>query len=199
MNIKLFLSRVNPVSRVAALTGVLAAPLVAVAFLVSAGCSDAGAPPSAGTNRTIASDADLFTLITETSPFTGYALFPGVDSVASGTLNGSTAHQPLVRVSINPEGLGSLVADTLPAGGSFADGSVIVKEIREAGETTLLAVLMKETDNPYAAGDWLWAEYRPDGTVVFSINRRGDGCISCHSREQGLRNDLVRTFERRHP
>lgn len=199
MNIELILSKVNPVFRVAALAEVLAIFLIPGISLVGAGCSDAGAPPAAGPNRTIASDADLFRRITETSPFTGYALFPGVDSVASGALNGSTAHQPLVRVSINPEGLGSLVADTLPAGGSFADGSVIVKEIREAEETTLLAVLMKETENQYAAGGWLWAEYHPDGTVVFSITRRGDGCVPCHSREQGPRNDLVRTFERRHP
>lgn len=130
---------------------------------------------------------------------TRYPLFPGVDSIASGTLNGSGAHQPLVRVSLNPAAIGSLTADTLVAGTSFTRGAIVLKEIREGGATALVAVMMKDPASPDAAGGWLWAEYKPDGTVVFSIRRRGDGCVPCHSREQGPRNDLVRTFERRLP
>jgi hypothetical protein len=184
---------------VAARAGSLAARLVAVATLVAAGCSDSGAPPDGQPEQVVASDNELFRLITETSPYSQFPLFPGVDSVASGTLNGSGAHQPLVRVSMNPAALASLPADTLPAGGSFPRGAIIVKEIREGGATTLLAVMMKEPSSPHAAGGWLWAEYEPDGTVVFSVQRRGDGCVPCHSREQGPANDLVRTFERRLP
>jgi hypothetical protein len=193
MNIELILYRYKPLLPVFGAVAVLAAALAALS------CSDAGTPPAGKPDRGITTDTELFELITLTSPFTGYALFPGVDSVASGTLNGSAAHQPMVRVSLNPAALGSLTADTLPAGSAFARGSIVVKEIREGGATTLLAVLMKEPDSPSAAGGWLWAEYRPDGTVVFSIQRRGDGCVPCHSREQGPSNDLVRTFERRPP
>jgi len=189
------MSRVKSPLRAAAIAGVPVVLLATVSPLIAPGCSDAGDPPAPGPG--ITTDARLFGLITETSPYAGYPLFPGVDSVASGTLNGSTAHQPMVRVSLNPAALGSLPADTLPAGGSFARGSIIVKEIRETGATTLLAVMMKEPDSPDAAGGWLWAEYGPDGSVVFSIKRHGDGCVPCHSREQGPRNDLVRTFERR--
>lgn len=176
-----------------ALASAVAASLSAVC------CSDAGTPPGGEPEAVITTDAQLFMLITATHPYAGYALFPGVDSVVSGTLNGSGAHQPLVRVSMNPIALASLAADTLTAGSAFAQGSIIVKEIREQGATTLLAVMMKEPASDDAAGGWLWAEFTPEGTAVFSLKNRGDGCVPCHSREQGLRNDLVRTFERRVP
>jgi hypothetical protein len=169
------------------------------AALCAPHCSDGGTDPESGGEPTITTDAELLEYITRTHPYTSYPLFPGVDSVVSGTLNGSAAHQPLVRVSLNAQGQSSLRADTLPAGSAFAPGSVVVKEIREEGVTTLLAVMMKQPANPAASGGWLWAEYRPDGTVFFSLQRRGDGCVPCHSREAGPRNDLVRTFERRLP
>ena len=197
MNMEIILSKVKSVLRAGGPARVLAA--AGVAALVALRCSDAGAPPSQGPARAIASDQELFALITVASPFVEYPLFPGVDSVASGTLNGSGAHQPLVRVSLNTPALGSLTSDTLQSGTAFARGSVIVKEIREGGVTTLLAVMAKEPGSPEAAGGWLWAEYKPDGTVVASILARGAGCVPCHSREQGPRNDLVRTFERRRP
>jgi hypothetical protein len=173
--------------------------LCALSFaLTVAGCSDSGDPekPQAGG---IESDADLFALIAETRAAGGFSLFPGVDSLVSGTLNGSTAHQPLVRVSVNQSASGSLTADTLADGASFAPGSMIVKDIIEGGATTLIAVIMKDPDNPEAGGGWLWAEYRPDGGVFISLTRKGSGCVPCHSREQGPGNDLVRTFERRIP
>ena len=189
--------RVKVSLKAARTAGVLAA--AATVALCAFRCSDAGVPPAGETEAVIATDTELFALITETQPYTGYPLFPGVDSVASGTLNGSGAHQPLVRVSLNTPALGSLTSDTLQSGTAFARGSVIVKEIREGGVTTLLAVMAKEPGSPEAAGGWLWAEYKPDGTVVASILARGAGCVPCHSREQGPRNDLVRTFERRRP
>ena len=189
--------RVKASIRTARTAGVLAA--AATVALCAFRCSDAGAPPAGETEAVIGTDTELYALITESQPYTGYPLFPGVDSVAAGSLNGSAAHQPVVRVSINPVALKSLTADTLPAGSAFAQGSVIVKEIREQGATTLLAVMMKEPASADAAGGWLWAEYKPDGSVVFSIRSRGDGCVPCHSRERGPRNDLVRTFERRLP
>lgn len=146
----------------------------------------------------IATDGDLFELITRTQPFTSYRLFPNVDSVTSGTLNGSTAHQPTVRVSMNAAAFGVLQNGMLQAGSAFPDGSIIVKEIRTNGQTTLYAVLYKDRGNTLAesGSGWLWAEYFPDGRVAFSSNTRGSGCISCHSSEQGPQHDFVRTFER---
>jgi len=157
------------------------------------GCREIDVPPAQ--NR-IDTDAELFTLVTQTQPIGSYILFPLADSVASGTLNGSQAHQPLVRVSMNATAYNSLRGDTLPAGQSFADGSIIAKQIIEGGETTLYAIMYKDATNSLAGNGWLWAEISPTGTVFFSITNRGNGCTSCHLLERGSMNDMVRTFER---
>ena len=169
--------------------------LLAVAFL---SCKDGGERmqlPDVG----ISTDEQLITLINQTEPFATYTLFPRADSVTQGTLNGSHAHQPLVRVSMNAKAISALPNDTLPAGSSFPDGSIIFKEIRMNGQAALFAVIYKDRSNALAANGWLWAEYSPTGNVVYSLTRSGGGCIGCHSFEQGPQNDFVRTFERQHP
>lgn len=164
---------------------------------LASSCSDLGdeEPQQSG----IASDSALFDYIGRKDPFTSYPLFPNVDSVASGTLNGSSAHQPLVRVRLNAKAVSALHGGSLPSGTGFPDGSVILKEIIMQGKTVLYAVIVKDNANPFSAGGWLWGEYRTDGTPLFSLLLKGSGCVSCHSREQGLLHDLVRTFERQRP
>ena len=144
----------------------------------------------------ISSDEALFRYVTRTDPFTFYTLFPNVDSVTMGTLNGSAAHQPLVRVRLNTKALSALRDGTLPSGSIFSNGSVVFKEIIMNGQTILYAVMLKDPAHPLSANRWLWAEYRPDGTIAFSVMSRGSGCVGCHSREQGPQHDFVRTFER---
>jgi len=144
----------------------------------------------------ISSDRKLYTLVTQTQPFTSYVLFPRVDSVGSGTLNGSNAHRPLVRVRMNATAYGALQNDTLPSGDTFPDGSILLKEIIENGEVTLYAIMVRDRENPLAGAGRLWAELRPDGDVFYSITNRGEGCVGCHALEKGTTNDLVRTFER---
>lgn len=56
--------------------------------------------------------------------------------------------------------------------------------------------MYKDTANPLAGGGWLWAEFSPTGTPLYSISNRGSACTGCHRRERGPLNDLVRTFER---
>ena len=162
-------------------------------LLITISCADeATNDPGGGSTP----DATLFTQVTQTDPFTSYTLFPNADSVTSGTLNGSTAHQPLVRVSMNATALSALQGDTLPAGTRFPNGSIVFKEIITGGQTTLYAVIRKDTANAWAGNGWLWAEYYPDGRVAISVEGGGSACVSCHSREQGVQNDYVRTFER---
>lgn len=144
----------------------------------------------------MSADETLFRFISRTDPFTSYVLFPNVDSVTSGTLNGSTAHQPLVRVSLNARAFGALSNGSLPTGSRFPDGSVVFKQIITNGQTTLFAVMRKDNANPLSANGWLWAEYHPDGTAAISATRQGSACVGCHSREQGPEHDFVRTFER---
>jgi hypothetical protein len=140
-------------------------------------------------------DASLFRLITVDEPFQSYRAFPNAEELTSGRLNGSDAH-PTVRVRLNTPAFQSLENGKLPAGGRFRNGSVIVKEVLSGSQAPLYAVMRKDGSSPTAGASWQWAEYRPDGSVVYSINGRGGVCISCHSREQGPQNDLVRTFER---
>ncbi len=170
--------------------------LIPIASVIFSCKSDESPQPPV--NAKISTDQQLFTLISQTQPYSSYTLFPNADSVTQGTINGSNAHQPIVRVSMNAAAFNALQNDTLPAGSSFPDGSIIFKQIRTGGQTTLFAVIYKDRSNPLAANGWLWAEYAPNGNVAYSIDRGGSGCISCHSREQGPQNDFVRTFERQH-
>lgn len=142
--------------------------------------------PSGG----ISSDGDLFKLISQDEPFQNYRLFPNTTEISSGRLDGAGAH-PSARVRINTPAFQSLDNGRLPSGGRFRSGSVIVKEIPSQN---LLAVMRK--DSTSSGAGWQWAEYRPNGAVVYSIAGRGGVCIECHSRQQGPMNDLVRTFER---
>ncbi len=162
--------------------------------LQSCGDTSTSTPPATG--GVISTDTQLFTHVTQSEPFTSYTLFPNVDSVTSGTLNGSTAHQPLVRVSMNTSALATLQNGRLSTGGTFPDGSIIFKQIITDGQTTLYAIIYKDRSNALAGNGWLWVEYQPNGTVAFSIANRGSGCVGCHAREQGPQNDFVRTFER---
>lgn len=168
-----------------------------IAVLSFSSCRDRGDDPRP-VAEDISTDDQLFRLVTVTQPFRTYTLFPEVDSVARGSLNGSTAHQPLVRVSINATAHAALEHDSLPAGASFPDGSIIFKQIIAGGQTSLFAIMYKNRENPLSANGWLWAEFTPDGTPFISVTRRGINCTECHAREQGPRHDFVRTFERRH-
>ena len=156
-------------------------------------------PAPAPGPSSIATDADLFGLVTQVEPFRSYVLFPNADEITSGRLNGSGAHQPLVRTSMNQTALGALQNGKLPAGTKFPNGSIIFKEVRTTdGRTVTYAVMYKSAASQLAGEGWLWAEFSPNGSVGTSIQNRGVGCTGCHSLERGLQNDLVRTFERQH-
>lgn len=155
--------------------------------------------PTPAPTTAISSDAELFALVTQTEPFAAYGLFPNADEITSGTLNGSSAHHPLVRTSLNATALGALRNGRLPAGTKFPNGSVIFKDVRtNGGSTVTYAVMCKSSDNTLAGNGWLWAEFNPNGAVGYSIMNRGGGCTGCHSLERGPENDFVRTFERQH-
>lgn len=164
-----------------------------------AGCSGTTAPAAdAPGSSGVRSDADLFRLVTQSDPFTQYTVFPRVEEFATGRLNGSEAHAPVVRVTLNATAAGALVDGRLPAGRTFPDGAVVFKEVRPSATAapTLYVIMVKDSTNGAAGQGWLWAEYTPTGATAYSVDRRGGACISCHSREAGPQRDLVRTFER---
>ena len=175
-----------------------------VATLASASCGGSrdatiGTPTSPSSpGSAVLTDAALFALVTQTDPFGRYTVFPSADEFTTGRLDGSEAHRPVIRVSLNRTAAGALQNGRLPAGARFPDGSVVFKEIRPSATAapSLYAVMVKDSANPLAGNGWLWAEYGPSGSVTFSISSRGSACTSCHQRDQGPRNDSVRTFER---
>jgi hypothetical protein len=158
-------------------------------------------PPPATTMApapTITDDASLFRLFTRTDPVAAYAPFPNAEEFASGRLNGSEAHRPIVRVRLNARAAGALVNGRLPATGRFPDGSLLVKEVRPdaSAAVDVYAVMYRDAASPLAGEGWIWAEFRPDGSVFYPVAGRGRSCTGCHERAEGPQNDRVRTFER---
>ena len=81
----------------------------------------------------------------------------------------------------------------LPQGVSFPEGSLIVKEAYNGNELVLYAIMKRELDSKFSKDDWVWAEYEPNGEVVYNVSLKGKACIDCH--KSGLSRDLVRAFD----
>jgi len=182
---------------------VMAATLLTLACSIAAvSCAkDSPASPSGtgdnGTPSAIASDEALFTLISQTQPFRSYTPFPNLNTSAAGTLTASSAHQPVVRVSMNAVAASALSNGSLPSGALFPDGSLIFKEVLGInGSANLYAVMYKDRRNTLAGNGWLWAELRPGGGADYSVRNRGSACTGCHALARGPENDFVRIFER---
>jgi hypothetical protein len=124
-------------------------------------------------------DKVLFDKSNTTIGFTYYKSSTTV--LPSSNLGG---HNKPFRVRFNAIAQAALTDNgKLPAGGSFPEGSLIVKEIYDAGGNNLqlLAIMEKATGNSAAGAGWLWAEYNPDSKVVISVEDKGSACVSCHS------------------
>lgn len=81
----------------------------------------------------------------------------------------------------------------LPAGSSFPNGSLIVKELFDSptGPLVLYAIMKKDSASPAAGINWLWAEIKPDRKVKVSATKKGASCIGCHSMQS---RDYTRIF-----
>lgn len=111
--------------------------------------------------------------------------------------SGNSPHG-FVRVKYNSTAFAALdTSGKLPAGASFPEGSLIVKDVYSSanGDLTTYAVMKKSPSSKNAGSGYLWAEYKADGSNIFSTGKKGDGCIGCHS-GSGNR-DLNRIFELR--
>ncbi len=137
----------------------------------------------------IVTDAVLFSLITES----GYSFYVGTPSITAAKGNSPHGYERVRFNSIAKSALDS--SGKLPKGSQFPKGSIIVKDIYTGinGSINLYAVMKKDENSSQAGSNYLWAEYDNKGSVVYSINEKGSGCISCHS--GGASRDLVRTFD----
>ena len=125
---------------------------------------------------------------------TGFTYYKNNSTVLASSPQ--SAHNAFFRVRFNATARAALTdSGRLPAGGSFPDGSLIVKELydSQSGSLQLLAVMEKATGNSLSGANWLWAEYKDDGALVYSISKKGEGCTGCHG-SAGSR-DYMRLFE----
>ncbi len=81
-------------------------------------------------------------------------------------------------------------------GASFAEGSVIVKELYDSSEVLkIYAVRLKETGHPDAdSKGWVWGYLNSDGSVIETAENKGAMCISCHSQAGSIDYVLLNKF-----
>lgn len=96
---------------------------------------------------------------------------------------GSGHAEARLRTRFNATAAAQLDANgKVRTGASFADSSLIVKELIIGGTLNRYAVMMKVRGSANASvGGWLWAYYAPDGATQISIGGKGGACVSCHS------------------
>lgn len=120
----------------------------------------------------------------------------GYSFYQSGALLNGTSPSPhgQFKLRFNQVAQNALAGDgELSPEGTFPDGSVIVKELYSNNQLMLLAIMKKSTSDENAGNGWIWAEYKPEGEVSYSVEKKGEGCINCHSGNP--HRDLVRTFD----
>ena len=135
-------------------------------------------------------DKALFELVTNSG------LFYYQNNASYIASDPSSPHDKFMRVNFNAKASSALGPDgKLPPGVTFPDSSLIVKEISstQAGSLKLYAVMYKMPKASNAGSGWVWAEYKPGGSVASGAGNKGSSCISCHS--GGKQRDLVRTFD----
>lgn len=139
-----------------------------------------------------ADDTELFNKGLSTN---GYTYYKNNTGYLNSSAESGHKSSPFFKVRFNDIAQAALNdSGRLPAGGSFPDGSVVVKELYNAqnGELSVLAVMEKSASNSLAGNGWLWGEYYADGSLGFSVSKKGSSCTGCHSTND---RDYIRLFE----
>ncbi len=133
------------------------------------------------------SDEELYSEVTQSS----LVSYQGVDTIYEPAAN--SPHGDF-KLKFNDVAAAALDASgRLPEGGTFPDGSLVVKEVQLNGIISLYAVMKKNSQSTLSGNGWLWAEYDTNGKVLSSINGKGSSCISCHA--QSPHRDYTRSFD----
>jgi len=112
-------------------------------------------------------------------------------------LQGKGAHVNYIKIRFNTIAAAALdEKGGLPVGESFPEGSLIVKEVMSTseGEPFLYAIMLKKLQDANANEGWVWAETKPDGSVVYDPGEKGGACVSCHQIQP--HRDFVLVFDR---
>lgn len=128
------------------------------------------------------SDADkLVEYISRFQPYRSWHLWPGTNKLAPSR----RPHGDLITVFVNDFAYLSIKKHR-----TMSDGSLIVMENYTRDKKFLgLSVMYKIGKYSPEAGDWFWAEYKPDGTVIES--GKVESCVKCHG--EAKENDFVKS------
>jgi hypothetical protein len=140
----------------------------------------------------IATDTDQ-QLVSAAKATTGLTYYKNDSTIVHSSPQ--SAHNAYFRVKYNAIAIAALTdSGKLPVGGTFPEGSLVVKELYNSptGALLNLAIFKKASGDANAEAGWLWGEYGVDGTVKHGITQKGNGCISCHSADA---RDYNRVFE----
>lgn len=117
------------------------------------------------------SGAGLWKNISAGKSYTGWKLLPGTEKMQKG----GQPHGAFVSIYGNKTALDAFEMKK----GTFADGSVIVKENFRPDKTLAAITVMQKSDGfNRDGGDWFWAKYKPDGTI--DAEGKVQSCINCH-------------------
>lgn len=152
--------------------------LLALLVLALTGCKEeeTTAPTPASVTVT---DAQLYQLALTTHKAAFYK--NSTDTIPG---NSGAAHAGKVLVWYNAKAKDQLDAQgKVKSGASFADSSLIVKEIfTTSGTKQYYAIMFKlSSASNKGAGDWVWSELKADGSAFISAADKGDICGPCHS------------------
>jgi hypothetical protein len=121
----------------------------------------------------------LYEYIVKSKSYTDWQLFPGKGRMYQGT----QPHGAFLTTYVNEAAYYS-VKDKK----GMSDGSIIAKENYTADKKLdALTVMYKIKGYNTKAGDWFWAKYAADGTVLAS--GRVEACIKCHEAKKD--NDYI--------
>lgn len=122
-------------------------------------------------DSTMMSGADLWNRISAGKSYAHWSVWPGTEKMQKG----AEPHGAFVSIYGNKIAVDALKMNK----GTFADGSIIIKENYKPDKTlAAITVMQKSKGFNHDAGDWFWAKYQPDGTI--DAEGKVQGCINCH-------------------
>jgi hypothetical protein len=138
-------------------------------------------------------DKELYDMAKNASGFTWYK---NTDELLNKS-SGSGHSQPFLRTRYNAvaatklDSLGKVMEGT-----SFADGSLIVKELySDASTLDRYAILYKKSGHADAdSRGWVWGYINADGTVAVPASEKGSSCTGCHLQQDNIDYMLMNKF-----
>lgn len=148
--------------------------VIVVALFAVVSCRSAESPAATG--------AGVYTYITQEDDYQQWRLWPGKGELYPAT----EPHGAFLTTYVNGDAYSSITGKK----GAIAAEGIIVKENYDADKRLdALTVMYKVVGYNPGEGDWFWAKYQPDGTVLFE--GMVAGCIECHGLRQA--NDYIYT------